>query len=248
VRAATPIAVIVGSGMADFAANAGSVDVTTRFGKPSAALRQAEIAGRQVYVLPRHGDRHDIPPHAINYRANLQAVYLRGARTVISVNTVGVIPSSPGPGELAVPAQLIDYTWGREHTFFDGQAGVVDHVDVTEPFTPALRLGLLAAAEAAGVACFDGGVYGVTQGPRLETAAEVDRYEREGVDFLGMTAMPEVALARELGLDVACLSLVVNAAAGRGRGPIHADIEASMSRARGRATRVLEHFVANWSL
>lgn len=236
------IAVVVGSGMADFAADAAPVHVTTRFGRPSAALRRAEISGRPVLVLPRHGERHSIPPHAINYRANMLALQMLGTEAVISVNTVGVIPPSPSPGEVAVPVQLIDYTWGREHTYSDGRSDVVQHIDVSEPFTAVLRQGLLAAAEAAGVRCHDGGVYGVTQGPRLETAAEVDRYERDGVDFLGMTAMPEIALARELGLGAACLSLVVNAAAGRGGGPIHADIDASMSLACGRASRVLEQF------
>ena len=237
------IALVVGSGMADFAADADEVDVTTRYGRPSAAIRRALIAGRQVFVLPRHGERHSIPPHAINYRANMLALQMLGAEAVISVNTVGVIPATLSPGDLLVPVQLIDYTWGREHTYSDGLTGSVRHVDVSEPFSPGLRRGLLAAAEAAGIRCHDGGVYGVTQGPRLETAAEVDRYERDGVDYLGMTAMPEIALARELGLDAACLSLAVNAAAGRGSGPIHADIEASMTLARSRATRVLEQFI-----
>lgn len=239
---AASFGVIVGSGMAGFGREAETLAVSTACGEPSSPLRRVEFAGREVLVLPRHGVEHQIPPHRINYRANLLALEMSGVTSVLCVNTVGVVPASPVPGELVVPAQLIDYTWGREHTYFDGESARIEHIDVAEPFSGTLRDALLAAASAASVPCHDGGTYGVTQGPRLETAAEVDRYERDGVDFIGMTAMPEVALARELGLDVACLSMIVNPAAGRGRGPIHADIAASMERARARAIAVLERF------
>ena len=233
---------ITGSGLHEFGGS-DEVSVTeTPYGAPSAPCRTADIGTRQVLVLPRHGAAHEIPPHRINYRANAWVLRSLGVRAVICLNTVGFIPSTMRAGELAVPDQLIDYTWGREHTIFDGGAADVTHVAMTEPFSAELRTGLATAATAAGVTCHAGGVYGVTQGPRLETAAEVDRLERDGVDLIGMTAMPEVALLRELGLDVACLSMLVNPAAGRGEGAIHADIEASIAAARAAAIRVLEAF------
>ena len=141
-----------------------------------------------------------------------------------------------------MPDQLLDYTWGREHTLYDGRRGVVEHIDFTEPFSPQLRAGLLAAASRAGIDCFDGGVYATTQGPRLETAAEIDRLERDGVDYVGMTAMPEAAIAREAGLDYACIAMVVNRAAGRGEVPIHDDVEASTAAARHATMTTLQAF------
>lgn len=237
-------ALIVGSGMTDFGANAESVAVDTPLGLPSAAPRRVAIAGTVVFVLPRHGDAHDIAPHRINYRANALALYQLGVRSVISLNTVGVISETPGPGELAVPDQVVDYTWGRAHTFFDGEFRPLDHIEFTEPFCRRLRQGLITAAGDAEVPCGDCGVYGVMQGPRLESAAEIDRLDRDGINFVGMTAMPEVALLAELGVRVACLSMVVNHAAGRGQGSINQDIEASSARARHRATGLLEAFFA----
>jgi len=235
-------AIVAGSGFAAFGGEDAGRTLSTRFGEPSSPLRRIDFGGTRVTVLARHGDRHDIPPHAINYRANLAALRLAGVDTVIAINTVGVIPMRLHPGHLAVPHQIVDYTWGRAHTMFDGGDAGLDHIDFTEPFTAPLRQALLAAASAAGADIHDGGVYGVTQGPRLETAAEVDRYERDGVDFLGMTAMPEAALAREAGMDYACLSLIVNRAAGRGDTAIHADIEASILSAKMQAMRVLKQF------
>lgn len=235
---------LVGSGMADFG-RGGRVDpVTTRFGAPAAAVREVIIGDCSVLVLPRHGDDHGLPPHRINYRANLLALKQCGATAVISVNTVGVITEAAKPGELAVPAQLIDYSWGRDGSYFEGGEDGVRHIDFSVPFSDALRQRLLRAAAVSGVPCHDGGVYGVTQGPRLETAAEVDRYEKDGVDYVGMTLMPEAALARELELESACLSMVVNPAAGRGDADIHADIRRSLESAKSRAVRVLEAFFA----
>jgi purine nucleoside phosphorylase len=141
-----------------------------------------------------------------------------------------------------VPDQIIDYTWGRDHTIFDGTDGIVEHIEFTDPFAKELRARLLEAANAAGIDCHDGGVYAATQGPRLETAAEVDRLERDGADYVGMTAMPEAAIAFELGLNYACLALVVNQAAGRGDTPIHEDVESSTETARNAAMNVLRQF------
>ena len=235
-------AVIIGSGFDAFADEADSVAVTTRFGRPSAPVRQTDIAGTGVLTLARHGDRHTIPPHAINYRANLVALAESGAEAIVALNTVGVITRAAEPGGLAVPDDLIDYSWGRAHTLYDGGDDTVEHIELDPPFTESLRAGLLHAARAAKVSCVDGGVYAVTQGPRLETAAEIDRLERDGADYVGMTAMPEAALARELGIDYVCLALIVNLAAGRGERPIHADLQTNTLSARRAATSVLRAF------
>jgi purine nucleoside phosphorylase len=205
-------------------------------------LRELAIGGQTVHFLARHGEPHAIAPHRINYRANITALKLLGTGCIVALNTVGAIDRRPAPGGLAVPDQLIDYTYGRDHSIHDGCADSLEHIDFTEPFCGRVREALLAAAGAAGVACRDGGVYAVTQGPRLETAAEVDRLERDGADFIGMTAMPEAALARELDMRYACLALIVNRAAGRGERGIHEDIEATTARARDQAIRVLRAF------
>lgn len=238
-------AIVIGSGFDDCADATSDAPVVTRFGEPSAAIKRSEVAGRAVLTLARHGDAHNLPPHAINYRANMLALKEAGVESVIALNTVGVISKVRESGEIAVPDQILDYTWGRQHTIFDGDDGIVEHFEFTQPFTASLRRGLLGAAAAADIDCYDGGVYAATQGPRLETAAEVDRLERDGADFVGMTAMPEAALARELGLHYACLSLIVNRAAGRGDAPIHDDVAASTQTARNNARALLQHFFAN---
>lgn len=240
-------AIIAGSGFGGFAEGSLERAMTTRFGEPSAPVRELSYPDHKVFTLARHGDAHDIAPHCINYRANLMALKLLDVDHVIALNTVGAIPLRIKPGQLAVPEQLIDYTWGRKHSIYEDGNFDLDHIDFSQPFSEPLRLGLLAAAEAAGITCHDGGVYGVTQGPRLETVAEVDRFEREGIDYLGMTAMPEAAIARELGIEYACLSLVVNPAAGRGEASIHDAIEASTQTARMQAFKVLKQFFSSES-
>jgi purine nucleoside phosphorylase len=193
-------------------------------------------------TLARHGEGHSLPPHVINYRANVVALKVLGADAVIGLNTVGVVTGVRESGQIAIPDQLLDYTWGREHTIYDGRRGKVEHIDFTEPFSDGLRRDLLAAAAKAGVDCHDGGVYAATQGPRLETAAEVDRLERDGADYIGMTAMPEAAIAREVGVDYACIAMIVNRAAGRGDVPIHDDVEASTLAARNATMSLLRAF------
>lgn len=232
-------AIIVGSGFDAFVTSGTAQRVTTRFGDPSAPIRPVDYSGQTVLVLARHGDDHTLPPHAVNYRANLLALRQLGAKTVIALNTVGVISDKRQPGQVAVPDQIIDYTWGRAQSIHDGDDAEFAHIDFTEPFSSPARQSLLAAASAAGIDCYDGGVYAVTQGPRLETAAEVDRLQRDGADYVGMTAMPEASLARELGLNYACLSLIVNHAAGRGEMPIHDDVESSTLSARLQAMQIL---------
>jgi len=189
--------------------------VRTPYGEPSAALVFGQLDDQDAVFLARHGHGHTIPPHRVNYRANLWALKDRGATAVIAVASVGAICRC-APGDLVVPHQLIDYTSGREHTFFDGGDQQVVHVDFTRPYSTEFRARLLAAAKAANLAVADGGVYGAVSGPRLETAAEIDRMERDGATLVGMTGMPEAVLARELGLPYAAICVVVNHAAGRG--------------------------------
>lgn len=235
-------AIIIGSGFEAFAASGEVRRIDTRFGEPSAPVCPVNFEGSNVLVLPRHGEDHSLPPHVINYRANLAALQELGTDSVIALNTVGVVSDVREPGQVAVPDQIIDYTWGRAHTIYNEPGSGFEHIEFTQPFSRALRTAVLAAAEAAGVDCLDGGVYAATQGPRLESAAEVDRLERDGADYVGMTAMPEASLAMELGMDYACLSLIVNKAAGRGEKPIHDDVESSTLSARSQAMQVLKEF------
>ena len=234
-------AIIAGSGFRSFGSESDSTVVDTGYGKPSGPLRKLEFGDHAVYLLPRHGDDLFIPPHAINYRANIKALQQLAVDQIISINTVGVIAENQHPGQIAIPDQLIDYTWGRAHSYFDG-TGKVDHVDFTCPFSENLREQLLIAAANADVVVHDGGVYAVTQGPRLESSAEVNRLERDGAHYIGMTAMPEAALARELGIEYACLSLIVNCAAGRGEKPIHEDLEAGTKHSKMSAMAIVRTF------
>lgn len=188
----------------------------TRYGAPSGPVRIGTLAGRRVAFLARHGEGHSLPPHQINYRANLAALQALGAQRVLALNTVGGITERFGPRVLGCPDQLIDYTWGRISTLCEEPGTEVLHVDFGEPYTRALRADVIAAAASAGVSLVDGGCYGATQGPRLETRAEIARMRRDGCDLVGMTGMPEAGLAREFGLDYACLAIVANWAAGAG--------------------------------
>jgi purine nucleoside phosphorylase len=235
-------AIIAGSGFQALGeASAGQV-IQTDFGAPSSAIRHISIGTQEVFLLSRHGDALLIPPHRINYRANLRALQTAGVTDVIALNTVGVVRTGLPPGSLAVPDQIIDYTYGRDHSIYGDDSATLDHIDFSEPLDPGLRKSLIKAAEAAGVQCHEGGVYAATQGPRLETAAEVNRLEKDGADYVGMTAMPEASLAMELGMRFACLSLIVNYAAGRGEQAIHEDIEASTAAARERSMDILTAF------
>lgn len=188
----------------------------TPYGEPSGALTFGRICDREVIFLARHGYGHTIPPHAVNYRANMWALKAHGVDRIVSVATVGGIHPELLPGMLVVPDQIIDYTHGRESTYFVDDDKPVVHLDFTFPYCSAMREALLQAAVRAGIRLRDGGVYGAVQGPRLETAAEIDRIERDGADMVGMTGMPEAYLAREIELCYAAVGAVVNYAAGRG--------------------------------
>jgi len=228
------LAIIGGSGLTRLStlAVAHREVVRTPYGEPSSALVFGQLAGRDVVFLARHGHGHTIPPHRVNYRANLWALKQRDVDAILAVASVGAISPGYSPGDLVLPHQLIDYTSGREQTFFDGGDREVVHIDFTHPYNAELRARCLAAANVAHIAIHDGGVYGAVSGPRLETAAEIDRMDRDGATLVGMTGMPEAALARELSIAYASIAVVVNHAAGRGDSAQGVSIE--------RIARVLE--------
>lgn len=212
--------------------------VFTPYGDCSAPLQFGQYHGVDVLFLARHGKGHTIAPHSINYRANIWALQESGVTSIIAVNAVGGIRKTFATESIVIPHQLIDYTWGRESSF--SERGKVLHIDFTEPYTEELRELLIDAGELEGLSVHSEGVYGVTQGPRLETIAEVDRLERDGCDIVGMTGMPEAALARELDVQYACVSLVVNPAAGRSDGVITmGQIEQAIERGMGKVRRLI---------
>ena len=239
------LAIIGGSGLTKLA----NLEVGKRklartpYGDPSGAITYGRIGEREILFLARHGYGHTIAPHEVNYRANLWALKQAGADSVVSVASVGGIRNDIWPGTLVLPHQIIDYTWGRTSTFFEGPGSPVNHIDFTEPYSRSLRATILAAASACGERVTDGGVYAATQGPRLETAAEINRLERDGADIVGMTGMPEAALAREIDLEYAAIAVVANYGAGRGDSE-HAvaldRIEAILEEAMGRVRRIIE--------
>ncbi len=242
------LAIIGGSGLTQLA----NLEVTHRqvvrtpYGEPSGALTFGRIQGREVIFLARHGDEHTIPPHEVNYCANIWALHSQQVRDVVAVASVGGIRADLAPGTLAVPDQIIDYTHGRKFTFFGAADGSVTHIDFTHPYCEKLRQRLVRAAEFAGETMVQGGTYAATQGPRLETAAEINRLERDGADMVGMTGMPEAALAREMGLSYAAIAVVVNHAAGRGssqHGVSFEDISAVSQQAMARVRNILEKLV-----
>jgi 5'-methylthioinosine phosphorylase len=240
------LAIIGGTGLTKLS----TLQITSRrasrtpYGEPSGLLTYGMFCGREVLFLARHGDGHTIPPHRVNYRANLCALKDAGATKIVAVGAVGGIRSDMEPGELAIPDQIIDYTSGREHTYFGEALDRVTHVDFTRPYCQELRLVLLLAGEQAGLALRRDGTYGATQGPRLETAAEIDRMERDGCAMVGMTGMPEAALAREIGLCYAHCAVVANWAAGRKPGIIDMqEIDRNLQQGMERLRLLLEHAV-----
>jgi len=241
-------AIIGGSGLAKLSPlqNTRRQVMRTPYGEPSGAMTFGTLAGREVVFLARHGYGHTIAPHEINYRANIWALKDLSVSGVIAVATCGGVREDLGPGKLVVPDQIIDYTHSRKSTFFEGTESPVTHVDFTQPYSARMRRLLLDAAAACGEAVVDGATYACTQGPRLETAAEIERIARDGGDIVGMTGMPEAALAREAGLDYAALGVVVNHAAGRGESKTEIKLEDlghAMSATIVRAVRILEEAV-----
>jgi 5'-methylthioinosine phosphorylase len=219
--------------------------VDTPFGRPSAPLIHGTFQARRILFLPRHGEAHTIPPHQVNYRANLWALKQAGATRVVGVAAVGGIHGEMGPGTIVIPDQIIDYTYGREHTLFEGDLSEITHIDFTLPYCESLRRTLIVAAERAAVEVINAGTYGATQGPRLESAMEINRLERDGCDLVGMTGMPEAALARELELCYAGCAVVANRAAGRGEGEITmAEIERNLVGGMERVRLLLSAWIA----
>jgi len=244
------LAIIGGTGLAQLS----NLEITHRqvmrtpYGEPSGALTFGLINQHEVIFIARHGYGHTIPPHLVNYRANMWALHDQGAKRIVSVASVGGIRADLLPGTIAVPGQILDYTHGRYCTYFDARDKPVTHIDFTYPYCPTMRSRLLQAALDAQEHFVDGGVYAATQGPRLETAAEINRYERDGADMVGMTGMPEAALARELGLSYAAIAVVVNHAAGRGnsRDGVHLETINSVGQpALARVKKVLGLLVEN---
>ena len=222
------IAIIGGTGLTEFE----NLDVlhrhdrlSTALGAPSSDIVEGMLNGTRLLFLARHGHPHAVPPHKINYRANLLALQQLGAENIIAVNAVGGIHSKAIAGHISVPHQIIDYTQGRENTFFDGIFKPLDHIDFSHPYDEALRQHLIRIISTQNIpqGFSDFGVYGATQGPRLESIAEVNRLEKDGCDLVGMTGMPEAALARELNIPYASLCLVVNPAAGKSEALITMD-------------------------
>ena len=218
--------------------------IQTPYGEPSGPVIRGRLNGKEIVFLARHGYGHTIPPHKINYRANLWVLRESGVKNVIAVAAVGGIRADLTPGAIVIPDQIIDYTWSRHATYFEEGLTHVTHIDFSQPYCEALRQSLLVAAKAAGLTVASSGTYGATQGPRLETAAEVNRLERDGCDLVGMTGMPEAALARELGLCYASCAVVANQAAGRGPSQITMqDIEHNLALGMDKVRTLLEHVI-----
>ena len=243
------LAVIGGSGLTQLA----NLDVShqeivrTPYGEPSGAMTFGQLCGCPVVFLARHGYGHTIAPHRVNYRANIWALHHSGAKQIVSVASVGCIRADLKPGDLVIPDQIIDYTFGRRSTYFDSPGcGAVNHIDFTEPYDQHLREKLILAAKKAGVRVSESATYAVTQGPRLETAAEINRLEKDGADVVGMTGMPEAVLARELDVPYAAINVVANYAAGRAESKHSISFEAIdgiLQKTMGSARAIIERLV-----
>ncbi len=246
------LGVIGGSGfgqLADFAVSERQ-RLDTPYGKPSDVYSTGYFHQKKIVFLPRHGENHDIPPHKINYRANLFGFRLLGIREIVSLAAVGGIAEHCSPRSIVIPDQIIDYTCNRVHTCYDGSGrtnefvgDALEHIDFTWPYSRSVCERLIHAARLAGVSCVERGVYAATEGPRLETAAEINRLERDGADIVGMTAMPEAGLARELGIAYGSIALVVNVAAGRDPDGFSMEtIVDNLSRVTPNALKILEYY------
>ena len=236
------IAIIGGTGLTNMAGLTikNRQMVRTRYGAPSSPLIHGQLDGADVIFLARHGRRHTIPPHMVNYRANLKALHEVGVTHVVALAAVGGIADDCLDKTIVIPDQIIDYTHDRAHTFHGAKDNSFDHIDFTEPYSSRMRETLIKGCEMAKVKFVSNGCYGATQGPRLETAAEIRRMERDGCTIVGMTGMPEASLARELGMEYACCAMVVNRAAGKvSTGINFSEIEANLSESVGNIQQVV---------
>lgn len=242
----TTLAIIGGTGLTQL----GGLEIIKRetlntpYGAPSAEFVTGELNGHPVIFLARHGNPHTIAPHKINYRANIWGLKQLGVEHIVAVAAVGGITAAMKPAHIAIPDQIIDYSYGRQHTFFEDGNFPLTHIDFTFPYTPALRESLIAAAGQAGIDVTPRGTYGCTQGPRLESIAEIKRMELDGCDLVGMTGMPEAALARELGINYASVAVVANWAAGKSDGEITmAEIEHNLHEGMAKTGQLLQVFL-----
>ncbi len=218
--------------------------IETPFGEPSSPLIIAEYQGKKIIFLPRHGQQHTIAPHKVNYRANIWALYALGVEKIIAIAAVGAINKNLQPSMLAVPDQIIDYTYGREQSFYSDDFTADKHLDFSYPYDAELREEMLAAATRQNIAITDGGIYGATQGPRLETAAEIKRLDQDGCAMVGMTGMPEAYLARELGMAYAACAVMANWAAGITDDEIQmADIEYVLNKGMAQVQQLLAEII-----
>ncbi|MFU8832198.1 MAG: S-methyl-5'-thioinosine phosphorylase [Wenzhouxiangella sp.] len=234
------LGIIAGTGALDLLEQLDQRSVQTRYGLPSSMPARVSLGQADAWFIARHGNPHTIPPHRVNYRANIDTFRQIGVSGIIAVNAVGGIDADLSVGSLVLPDQLIDYTWGRAHSFSDEEGSALEHIEFAEPFAGPTRNVLIQAAADAGIALHDGGCCAVTQGPRLETAAEIRKLAADGCTLVGMTSMPEAALAREAGLDYASLSIVANPAAGVVSAPISLDeIYATLAIAMDRIKLIL---------
>ena len=243
----TTVAIIGGTGLTSIYGfeETGEELIPTPYGEPSAPLIRGNLFGHEVCFIARHGSNHTIPPHKINYRANIWLLKNAGVEKVISVNAVGGIRSDMQPSALIVPDQIIDYTASRINTYFEEDLSDVIHIDFTQPFCEELRQSIINIANSKNINIISEGTYAATEGPRLETAAEVNRLERDGCDIIGMTCMPEAALAREQGLCYASISVVANLAAGRGTEDLNMDmIEKNLNEGLERVHQLIEAVIA----
>lgn len=243
----TTLAIIGGTGLAQL----GGLKIIKReqlntpYGSPSAEFITGELNQKEIIFLARHGNPHNIAPHKINYRANIWGLKQLGVEHIIAVAAVGGITAEMVPAHIAIPDQIIDYSYGRQHTFFEDEKDGVTHIDFTYPYNQKLRSRLITAAAQANIKISPLGTYGCTQGPRLETAAEIQRMERDGCDLVGMTGMPEAALAKELDMDYASISVIANWAAGKTEGEITmAEIEQHLHVGMANTAELLKAFIA----
>jgi 5'-methylthioadenosine phosphorylase/5'-methylthioinosine phosphorylase len=243
----TKLAIIGGTGLTQL----GDLKIIKReqmetpYGSPSAEFVTGELNQKEIIFLARHGNPHTIAPHKINYRANIWGLKQLGVEYIIAVAAVGGITAEMVPAHIAIPDQIIDYSYGRQHTFFEDEKDGVTHIDFTYPYNQKLRSRLITAAAKANIKISPLGTYGCTQGPRLETAAEIQRMERDGCDLVGMTGMPEAALAKELDMDYASISVIANWAAGKTEGEITmAEIEQHLHVGMANTAELLKAFIA----
>ena len=218
--------------------------IQTPYGETSGPITHGELAGKKVIFLPRHGYGHTIPPHKINYRANIWALKDSGAEKIIAVAAVGGITAEMGPEKIVIPDQIVDYTWSRVNTFFEEGLSSVTHIDFSEPYCDELRNQIIECARELKLNAAEAGTYAATQGPRLETRAEIDKLEKDGCHIVGMTGMPEAALARELDICYATIAVVANRAAGRTKEELTMEmIEHNLSAGMGRVRELLENVI-----